>query len=172
MTQFLDLNEKIGGYDQDFNYVANRVVGDVGAIERAQQSGLFFNGNGGLASIPLMDISGIYNDDGGYHYQWFHFATRERMKEANGDTANHVMWRGKPCSGSSRVVDVHTVGGSGGCRQFRLAATRQGYPQQTADGGRWLLVRYVDVHRRVPDVRPAAQFAVQYAVSVVRVSAL
>jgi hypothetical protein len=95
-TQFLDLNEKIGGYDQDFNYVANRVVGDVGAIERAQQSGLFLSGNAGLASIPLMDISGIYNDDGGYHYQWFHFATRERMKEANGDTANHVMWRGNP----------------------------------------------------------------------------
>jgi hypothetical protein len=43
-----------------------------------------------------MDISGIYNDDGGYHYQWFHFATRDRMKEANGDTANHVMWRGSP----------------------------------------------------------------------------
>ena len=62
-TQFLDLNEKIGGYDQDFNYVASRVVGDVGAIERAQQSGLFFSGNGGLASTPLMDISGIYNDD-------------------------------------------------------------------------------------------------------------
>src|SRR5258705_10854725 len=43
-----------------------------------------------------MDISGIYNDDGGYHYQWFHFATRARMAQANGDTANHVMWRGNP----------------------------------------------------------------------------
>ena len=95
-TQFLDLNEKIGGYDQDFNYVPGRVAGDAGAIRRAQQSGLFFSGNGGLASIPLMDISGIYNDDGGYHYQWFHFATRERMREANGDTGNHVMWRGNP----------------------------------------------------------------------------
>jgi hypothetical protein len=95
-TQFLDLNEKIGGYDQDFNYVSNRVVGDAGAIRRAQQSGLFFSGNAGLASIPLMDISGIYNDDGGYHYQWYHFATRERMREANGDTGNHVMWRGNP----------------------------------------------------------------------------
>ncbi len=95
-TQFLDLNEKIGGYDQDFNYVTNRVVGDSGAIKRAQQSGLQFGGNGGLASIPLFDISGIYNDDGGYHYQWFHFATRDRMSQANGNADNHVMWRGNP----------------------------------------------------------------------------
>jgi hypothetical protein len=95
-TQFLNLNERIGGYDQDFNYVANRVGGDLGAIKRAQQSGLQLGGNGGLATIPVFDISGIYNDDGGYHYQWFHFAMRERMAQANGDTANHVMWRGNP----------------------------------------------------------------------------
>ena len=95
-AQFLDLNEKIGGYDQDFNYVPNRVVGDLGAIRRAQQSGLQLGGNGGLASIPVFDISGIYNDDSGYHYQWFHFAMRDRMAQANGDTLNHVMWRGNP----------------------------------------------------------------------------
>ncbi len=93
-TQFLDMNAAIGGYDQDFNYVANRVVGDPGAITRAQQGGLQLYGGGGLANIPVFDFSGIYNDDGGYHYQWFHFAMRERMLQANGDTLNHVMWRG------------------------------------------------------------------------------
>jgi hypothetical protein len=95
-TQFLDMNQAVGGYDQDFNYVANRVVGDPGAITRAQQSGLQEYGGGGLANIPMFDVSGIYNDDGGYHYQWFHFAMRERMLQANGDTLNHVMWRGNP----------------------------------------------------------------------------
>jgi hypothetical protein len=95
-AQFLDLNEGIGGYDRDFNYVANRVVGDVGAIKRAQQGGLQFGGNGGLAEIPLVDITGIYNDDTAYHYQWFHFATRERMAQWNGNADNHVMWRGNP----------------------------------------------------------------------------
>jgi hypothetical protein len=93
-AQFLDLNEKIGGYDQDANYTAARVAGDAGAILRAQQSALQTGGNGGLASIPVFDVSGIYNDDNGYHYQWFHFALRERMLQANGDTQNHVMWRG------------------------------------------------------------------------------
>jgi len=95
-TQFLDLNQRIGGYDQDFNYVSSRSIGDLGAIRRAYQSGLQLGGGGGLASIPVMDITGIYNDDGGYHYQWFHFATRDRMAQANGNADNHVMWRGNP----------------------------------------------------------------------------
>jgi Tannase-like family of unknown function (DUF6351) len=95
-TQFLDLNEKIGGYDQDFNYVAARTPGDPGAMRRMQQAGLQTGGNGGLASIPVFDVTGIYNDDNGYHYQWFHFALRERMREANGDISNHLMWRGNP----------------------------------------------------------------------------
>jgi hypothetical protein len=94
--QFLSLNEFIGGYDQDFNYVSNRVVGDLGAIKRAQQSGLQLGGNGGLADIPVFDITGVYNDDAGYHYQWFHFAMRDRMAQANGNADNHVMWRGNP----------------------------------------------------------------------------
>ncbi|RZT29256.1 DUF6351 family protein [Cupriavidus agavae] len=95
-TQFLDLNEKVGGYDQDANYVANRVAGDPGAILRAYQSGLQLGTNGGLATIPVFDVTGIYNEDTAYHYQWFHFALRERMVQANGDSNNHVMWRGNP----------------------------------------------------------------------------
>jgi hypothetical protein len=95
-AQFLDLNEKIGGYDQDGNYTTNRTVGDVGAIKRAYQSGLHLGGGGGLASIPVLDFTGIYDEDQYYHYQWFHFAVRERMAKANGGSANHVMWRGGP----------------------------------------------------------------------------
>jgi hypothetical protein len=94
--QFLDLNEAVGGYDQNEDYTEARAVGDAGAIKRAYQSGVELGGGGGLASIPVFDLSGIYNDDGGYHYQWYHFALRERMRLANGETANHVMWRGSP----------------------------------------------------------------------------
>ena len=94
--QFLDLNARIGGYDQDANYIASRSTGDVGAIERMQQAGVSLGGGGGLSSIAVFDISGIYNDDAGYHYQWYHFAARDRLLEANGSTENHVMWRGNP----------------------------------------------------------------------------
>ena len=96
VDQFLDLNARIGGYDHDANYVSERSEGDLGAIERAYRSGLQLVGDGELSSIPVFDITGIYNDDSGYHYQWFHFALRERMLEANGSTENHVMWRGSP----------------------------------------------------------------------------
>jgi hypothetical protein len=92
-SQFLDLNAGIGGYDHDANYVASRTQGDLGAIRRAYQSGLQLNGGGGLASIPVIDF-GFYNDDSGYHYQWHHFAVRERLVEANGNAGNHVFWRG------------------------------------------------------------------------------
>ena len=93
MQQFLDLNERIGGYDQDANYTAARSVGDPGAIARAYESGLTLGGGGGLGSIPVFD-DGAYNDTSAYHYQWFHFAIRERIEKQNGDARNHVMWRG------------------------------------------------------------------------------
>jgi hypothetical protein len=92
-AQFLALNERIGGFDQDANYVAARSEGDRGAIRRAYQSGLQLNGGGGLASMPVIDF-GFYNDTSGYHYQWHHFAVRQRLIEANGNADNHIFWRG------------------------------------------------------------------------------
>jgi hypothetical protein len=92
-TQFLDLNDRIGGYDEDANYVSGRTSADLGAIRRTYQSGLSLGGGGGLASIPVFDFGG-YDDSGGYHYQWFHFALRERLIRANGGAENQVMWRG------------------------------------------------------------------------------
>ena len=115
VAQFLDLNEKVGGYDQNANYVAGRVTGDAGAIKRAHQSGLQLNGNGGLASIPVFDISGLYDEDNYYHYQWFHFAVRERMAQANGNTRNHVMWRGG-------TPIAAAVGAGGTAEEFAVAA--------------------------------------------------
>jgi hypothetical protein len=92
-AQFLDLNAKIGGVDEDGNYTATRTVGDAGAIKRAYQAGLMLGANGGLTSIPIFD-NATSNETGGYHYGWFHFALRERLRKANGGDANNmVMWR-------------------------------------------------------------------------------
>lgn len=83
------------------------MVGDPGAIKRAQQSGLQFGGNGGLASIPLFDMSGTYNADGGYHYQWTHFATRDGWpKRTAADTSFH----NEVAKLSNRVRHVRVVG--------------------------------------------------------------
>ncbi|MRV70549.1 GntR family transcriptional regulator [Duganella sp. FT92W] len=95
VAQFLDLNQKVGGVDIDGNYIAGRVAGDEGSILRAYQSGLQLGAGAGLSSIPIFDTSVYYDEDHYYHYQWFHFAVRERLAGRNGgDTRNHVMWRG------------------------------------------------------------------------------
>jgi uncharacterized tannase-like protein DUF6351 len=108
VQQFLDLNEKIGGYDQDANYVAARSVGDADAIRRAYQAGVTLGGGGGLGSIPVFD-DGAYNDERGYHYQWFHFAIRDRIAKQNGNADNHVMWRGPVQAEAAWAVFVQWV---------------------------------------------------------------
>ncbi|HWE50512.1 MAG TPA: DUF6351 family protein [Bryobacteraceae bacterium] len=94
-AQFLDMNEKIGGVDADDNYIPTRAVGDSLAIKRAYQSDLMLSGKGGLASIPIFD-NATTREAAGYHYGWFHFSVRERIRQANGDSANMVMWRSLP----------------------------------------------------------------------------
>ena len=136
-TQFLDLNEQIGGYDQDANYIAARTLGDAGAMTRSQQAGLQTGGNGGLAAIPVFDVTGIYNEDGGYHYQWSHFSLRERMLQANGDTRNHVMWRGSPVpaatawSAFTQWVVAYKADTAAGTQRDKVIRNK---PSQAVDG--------------------------------------
>jgi hypothetical protein len=101
-AQFLDLNERIGGVDHDSNYVARRTSGDDSAIKRAYQAGLTLGTSGGLASIPIFD-DGTSNEAERYHYGWFHFALRERLRQANGNADNMVMWRSVSGSDAEQV---------------------------------------------------------------------
>ena len=131
--QFLDLNERIGGYDQDANYTVARSVGDVVAIERAHRSGASLSGGGGLAAIPVFDWSNIYDEENFYHYQWFHFAVRERMREQNGHTekprhvargpADHAAHRAAQRDrGNAELECLHRLGRRLYGRPFRDAA--------------------------------------------------
>ncbi|HKD42674.1 MAG TPA: DUF6351 family protein [Myxococcaceae bacterium] len=103
-TQFLNLNENVGGYDADDNYVPSRTLGNADAIERTYESGISLGGSGGLASIPVFDF-GAYNEHDSYHYQWFHFAVRQRLIDANGDADNEVIWRGSAVP-AAQAIDV------------------------------------------------------------------
>ena len=140
-TQFLDLNEGVGGYDQDANFVATRSLGDPGAMDRAQKSGLQLGGNGGLASIPVFDVTGLYNEDTAYHYQWFHFALRERM--AQFERQQHRQPRDvarQPGAGGHGLVDLHRLGRGLQSRHLVGQPARQGHragsppPPSTAAG--------------------------------------
>jgi hypothetical protein len=108
VEQFLDLNEKIGGVDDDSNYTVSRASGNADAILRAYESGLMLSGGGGLRSIPVVD-DGTSKETGGYHYGWFHFALRERLRQANGDADNMVLWRNTTTAAASQNLLDHWI---------------------------------------------------------------
>ena len=106
VQQFLDVNAGVGGFDQDANYTTVRAVGDRGAIKRAYQTGLMLGANGALTSIPILD-NATSVETGGYHYGWFHFALRERVRQATGgSSANMVMWRSVAGDQAQQLFDA------------------------------------------------------------------
>jgi hypothetical protein len=92
--QFLDLNQNIGGYDNDGNYVATRTVGDVKAIDAAYDSGRITYGGLGLKHTPIIDARGYVDmpENTNENHSRFHsFSIRQRLVDANGSFDNQVM---------------------------------------------------------------------------------
>ena len=92
-AQFLDLNARIGGYDNDGTFSADRTVADDDAARIAYETGRLTNGGGGLATTPIIDYRG-YSDDrenGDVHVRYHSFSMRARLLKANGRADNHVM---------------------------------------------------------------------------------
>jgi hypothetical protein len=97
VEQFLDLNERIGGFDIDANILpplpGQRTVADLQAVRAAYRSGRLANGGGGLASLPIIDYR-AYADEipqGDIHVRYHSFSLRERLLKANGRADNQVM---------------------------------------------------------------------------------
>ena len=102
--QFLDLNEKIGGFDIDANYIAERTLANLDATRRAYETGRMLSGGAGLKSIPILDFDLLYTDlveGGDIHMKFQHFSTRERLIKANGHADNQIMW-----SGGGTITDL------------------------------------------------------------------
>ena len=92
-TQFLDLNRRIGGYDQDGRFQGERTAADPEAVRLAYETGRLTSGGGGLSETPIIDYR-AYSDDrenGDVHVRYHSFSMRERLRKANGRTDNHVM---------------------------------------------------------------------------------
>src|SRR5438093_1755989 len=93
VDQFLDLNEKIGGFDRDATIVPQRTVADLSAARAAYQTGRLTSGRGGLASVPIIDFRD-YNDalpGGDIHVRYHSFSMRKRLDKANGRHDNQLM---------------------------------------------------------------------------------
>jgi hypothetical protein len=97
VAQFLDLNEKIGGYDIDLNFIPGRTEAPARALQAAYAAGRVLSGGGGLKTMPVLDVDASYGDlrpTGDVHLRFQHFSTRERILQANGSADNVVMWSG------------------------------------------------------------------------------
>ncbi len=91
--QFLDLNEKIGGFDIDANFIAERTRADIAATRLSYRGGRLTNGGGGLAEIPIVDFRNYLDlEPGGDIHMRFHsFEMRDRLIKANGHADNQVI---------------------------------------------------------------------------------
>jgi hypothetical protein len=92
--QFLDMNQNIGGYDNNGNFITGRTVGDIEAIKIAYDTGRVTYGNQGMKATPIIDYRGYVDqpENGNEVHQRFHsFSMRERLVRANGNFDNQVM---------------------------------------------------------------------------------
>jgi hypothetical protein len=93
VEQFLDLNEKIGGFDIDLNNIPSRTTAYLGATRRAYQGGRILGAGNGLANIPIITRKGIGDAavNGNIHLRFWANSIRERLIKANGNADNQVI---------------------------------------------------------------------------------
>jgi hypothetical protein len=90
--QFLELNERVGGFDTDGNIVAARKVADPVALRFAYQTGRVNTGSGGLSSVPIIDWRRYADPSGSFHDKVRNYSARARLLAANGRADNHVIF--------------------------------------------------------------------------------
>ncbi|HEX5097361.1 MAG TPA: DUF6351 family protein, partial [Acidimicrobiia bacterium] len=98
VDQFLDLNEQIGGYDIDGNFVADRESASDDVISIAYKTGAVI-GEGPLQEIPIL-LRNVYTDLlGDIHTRVQSFSIRDRLATDDVDDPNLLLWT-SPSSGN------------------------------------------------------------------------
>lgn len=90
--QFVNLNEQIGGFDENGKITSERTEADPEAIGNAYRMGRVNTGSGGLAAIPIIDIRPYLDSLPDLHDRFRSFSIRERLRAANGHSDNQVMF--------------------------------------------------------------------------------
>ena len=94
--QFIELNEVIGGFDDDANIVPKRSTADEDALRVLYQTGRVNSGGGSLGSIPIIDTRRYSDPSGNIHDRVRTFAMGARLRRAHGSSANHVFLTNPP----------------------------------------------------------------------------
>ncbi|MBN8867495.1 MAG: hypothetical protein J0H98_08070 [Solirubrobacterales bacterium] len=109
LKRFMDLNEFVGGYDDNGNFQAGRTVADPGALKVSYETGRLNQGAGGWTSVPVVDRRDWVDDDptGNVHQYVNTYRTRARLDRFNGNHGNQVMFR---ASGNANVRAMDDAG--------------------------------------------------------------
>jgi hypothetical protein len=144
---FVALNENIGGVDADDNFTSAaagaqlpfaRSQADVDALATVYRSGIVGDGRH-WAQTPIIDLRGW--DDRAIHHVWRSFALRARLDAANGNHANHIMWRYPAVLAAVQSTDPAT-----------FALTMQSFTMMD----QWLTAMKTDIMSTTPEARIAA----------------
>ena len=94
--QFVELNERIGGYDADARIVSQRSAADPAALEAVYRRGRVNSGGGSLGTIPIIDTRRYLDPSGDIHDRVRTFVTAQRLQAAHGRVANRVILTNPP----------------------------------------------------------------------------
>lgn len=106
VKEFLDLNEKIGGFDRDGIQQAGRTEADPDALWRVYAGG-FLNQfkSPGLANVPIITQRANADATLDIHDTLQDLIIRERLQKANGRSDNQIIW----AQGSGTKVDYQSA---------------------------------------------------------------
>jgi len=91
-AQFVDLNDKVGGFDIDLEATKARTEADPLALDRVYRSGAVDTA-AHLDQVAIIDLRGP--DFGSFHDVYRTYSMRERLLREHGTAANQVLWRGQ-----------------------------------------------------------------------------
>jgi hypothetical protein len=90
-TEFLDLNERIGGYGVDGAYVAERTTAPAKAFRRIYEVGGVLEGDEQLRDLPILTTNFYTDASGDIHTRFRLFTIRERLKDDGTIDENHII---------------------------------------------------------------------------------
>ena len=91
-ADFIDLNDKIGGFDNDGHRRPQRTVADLESVRLTYVAGRLNSGDGGLATTPILHYRSYNDGIGDIHDRFRDFTMRERLRKKNRRVDNQVIW--------------------------------------------------------------------------------
>jgi len=91
-AEFLDLNAKFGGFDNDGGMADQRSAADPEAVRLAYAAGRINTAGGATGSIPILHYRNYTDGQRDVHDRFREFQIRDRIEKAYGRSDNQVIW--------------------------------------------------------------------------------